>query len=103
MIAARNGYETVCPDLPGYGLTRVASSRMVDPLWVYCVSALIEAELARDGRPIVLFGVSLGGLLAEISFLLGFSEPSAFFRAFKRWTGRTPIEQRATLLAGAAR
>ncbi len=31
---------------------------------------------------------------AEISFLLGFSEPSAFFRAFKRWTGLTPLESR---------
>jgi AraC-like DNA-binding protein len=39
--------------------------------------------------------------VAEISFLLGFSEPSAFFRAFKRWTGLTPIERRATLHAGA--
>ena len=35
--------------------------------------------------------------LAEISFLLGFSEPSAFFRAFKRWTGLTPLEHRARL------
>ncbi|MCA9643741.1 MAG: AraC family transcriptional regulator [Myxococcales bacterium] len=32
---------------------------------------------------------------AEISFLLGFSEPSAFFRAFKRWTGVSPLESRA--------
>ncbi|HEY4175975.1 MAG TPA: AraC family transcriptional regulator [Kofleriaceae bacterium] len=32
--------------------------------------------------------------IAEISFLLGFSEPSAFFRAFKRWTGQTPVESR---------
>ena len=32
--------------------------------------------------------------ITEISFLLGFSEPSAFFRAFKRWTGLTPIEGR---------
>jgi AraC-like DNA-binding protein len=32
--------------------------------------------------------------IAEISFLLGFSEPSAFFRAFKRWSGTTPIESR---------
>jgi AraC-like DNA-binding protein len=33
--------------------------------------------------------------ISEISFLLGFSEPSAFFRAFKRWTGLTPLESRA--------
>jgi len=36
-----------------------------------------------------------GLAIAEISFLLGFSEPSAFFRAFKRWTGQTPVESRA--------
>lgn len=35
--------------------------------------------------------------LAEIAFLLGFSEPSAFFRAHKRWTGRTPSGVRATM------
>jgi alpha-beta hydrolase superfamily lysophospholipase len=64
VIARRHGYETVSPDLPGYGLTQVPRSRFVYPLWVDCVSALIDAELARDGRPVVLFGVSLGGLLA---------------------------------------
>lgn len=35
--------------------------------------------------------------LAEISGLLGFDETSAFFRAFKRWTGQTPSEYRASL------
>jgi AraC-like DNA-binding protein len=35
-----------------------------------------------------------GLAIAEISFLLGFSEPSAFFRAFKRWTGETPLAHR---------
>jgi AraC-like DNA-binding protein len=31
----------------------------------------------------------------EIAFGLGFSEPSAFHRAFKRWTGSTPREYQA--------
>jgi AraC-like DNA-binding protein len=38
-----------------------------------------------------------GLAIAEISFLLGFSEPSAFFRAFKRWTGETPLAHRQRL------
>ncbi|WP_417564921.1 AraC family transcriptional regulator [Marinobacter sp.] len=37
--------------------------------------------------------------LGEIAFLLGFSELSAFSRAFKRWTGTSPAEYRATHLA----
>ena len=33
--------------------------------------------------------------LAEIAFLLGFDEPSSFFRAFREWTGTTPQRCRA--------
>ncbi len=33
--------------------------------------------------------------IAEVAFLLGYSEPSAFHRAFKRWTGSTPAQVRA--------
>jgi AraC-like DNA-binding protein len=32
--------------------------------------------------------------LTEIAFLLGYSEVSAFNRAFKRWTGSTPMDYR---------
>jgi AraC-like DNA-binding protein len=37
--------------------------------------------------------------IAEIAFLLGFSEASAYFRAHKRWTGETPVESRQRLAA----
>jgi AraC-like DNA-binding protein len=32
--------------------------------------------------------------VAEVSWLVGFSEQSAFTRAFRRWTGRSPTEYR---------
>ena len=40
--------------------------------------------------------------LTEIAFLLGYSELSAFDRAFRRWTGSTPLAARR-VLRGAAR
>lgn len=33
--------------------------------------------------------------ITEITYLLGFTEPSSFTRSFKRWTGNTPSQQRA--------
>lgn len=35
--------------------------------------------------------------LSEVAFLTGFSEQSAFNRALKRWTGRTPAQHRKLL------
>jgi AraC-like DNA-binding protein len=36
--------------------------------------------------------------LTEVAFLLGYSELSAFNRAFKRWTGSTPLDYQRKLL-----
>lgn len=41
----------------------------------------IALELLQNGTPLV-----------EITFFLGYSEPSAFYHAFKRWTGKTPLQ-----------
>lgn len=41
--------------------------------------------------------------LGEVAFFTGFSAQSAFTRAFKRWTGQTPLGYRRTARAGAAR
>ncbi len=36
----------------------------------------------------------------EVGFLLGFSEPSAFHRAYRRWTGKAPSAYRAKAVVG---
>jgi AraC-like DNA-binding protein len=38
--------------------------------------------------------------LAEVAFLLGFSDVTTFHRSFKRWTGRTPLEYRRACNGG---
>lgn len=54
-------------------------------------------ELVEDMRHrLALRYVEDGKLsIGEIAFLLGFSEPSAFLRAFRRWTGTSPGRLRA--------
>ena len=37
--------------------------------------------------------------IAEIAFVLGYSEPAAFHRSFRRWTGQTPLTFRRAAAA----
>ena len=49
-------------------------------------------EMRRD-RALVLLRAS-EMTVAEVGRRVGFSDPTAFFRAFRRWTGSTPASQR---------
>lgn len=60
---AKRGYEIIAIDMPGYGVTKVAKEATVKyDDWVQAGSDYIDAELARDNRPIVLYGLSAGGM-----------------------------------------
>lgn len=64
-LAAARGFDVQVPDLPGYGHTRVPSSRAIRyPDWVDCVTDLVWAAKAADPRPLVLVGASVGGMVA---------------------------------------
>jgi AraC-like DNA-binding protein len=56
-------------------------------------------ELLEESRRSIAVSYLADRKLAayEVSFLLGYAEPATFFRAFKRWTGKTPQEYRASL------
>lgn len=60
---AERGYETIAIDMPTYGITEVAPGTLVTyDDWVQIGSDLIDIELAKDDRPIVLYGLSAGGM-----------------------------------------
>jgi AraC-like DNA-binding protein len=69
----------------------------------------LQRQLQEDGTTLHALGDALRRELAmsylrepeiaiaEVAFLLGFSEASAFHRAFKRWSGITPTAYRRSL------
>jgi alpha-beta hydrolase superfamily lysophospholipase len=64
-LAAERGFDVLVPDLPGFGRTRVPSVRRVRYSdWVECATDLVLGEKSADPRPLVLFGGSMGGMLA---------------------------------------
>lgn len=64
-VAAGAGVDLLAPDLPLYGDTVVAHpSRVRYDDWVALLCDLVTAERTADPRPLVLFGASMGGMLA---------------------------------------
>jgi len=61
---AKREIETIAVDMPEYGVTKVGARKTVRyEDWVQAGSDLIDAELAKDDRPIFLYGLSAGGML----------------------------------------
>jgi len=58
-------------------------------------AALLD-EVRRERAELLLRDPRLA--VSEVAFVLGYSEPAAFFRSFRRWTGTTPKAYRATLV-----
>lgn len=64
--------------------------RRLEALGVSYRDLLEEARKEAAGRYITSSLLSI----AEVAFLVGYSEPAAFHRAFKRWYGMTPQQYR---------
>lgn len=63
--------DFLAPDLPGSGCTRRPAG-LTYRTWVDCALDLVRRERARDGRPVVLLGLSTGGRLAyDVAALAG--------------------------------
>lgn len=60
----QQGYSSIAPDLPGYGLSQVSDGLITYSHWIDCCVDLILEEYRKDARPFILFGLSLGGMLA---------------------------------------
>ena len=61
---SRLGYDVSAPDMPYVGATRTSHDWFAYNDWVQLVTGFIELISERDDRPVVLFGFSVGGMLA---------------------------------------
>ena len=63
--AVGDGIDVLAPDLPLYGDTLEPDPSAVRyDDWVDLLCDLVDAERAADPRPLILFGASMGGMLA---------------------------------------
>jgi alpha-beta hydrolase superfamily lysophospholipase len=65
---AQRGFETVALDNLGYGLTQLQPGTVPSyEDWVDLVVDFLAYEQSRDDRPIVLYGLSAGGMLTYVA------------------------------------
>jgi len=61
---SRAGFEVVAVDMPFYGMTDNREARIAYEDWVEIGAELVRSETEADGKPVVLYGLSAGGMLA---------------------------------------
>lgn len=76
------GFEAVAIDMPNYGMTQVARWTTVSyDDWVNVANEFIDHELENDPRPIVLYGLSAGGMLTYHAAVLNKKVKGAYSRS----------------------
>lgn len=64
-VAAAAGFRAVAPDLPGYGLTQAKPKRkVVYGDWRAIAAGTVGHVADQTGKPVVVLGLSMGGMLA---------------------------------------
>ncbi len=114
-LVAEQGVEVLSPDMPLYGHTEEPDPGAVRYRdWVDLLCDIMTEERRRDDRPIVLFGASMGGMLAYeaaartgdvaavlATCLLDMADPAALSAA-SRWKVNGRLSAASLRIAGAA-
>lgn len=96
---AKNGYSVIAPDNLGYGMTQVNQSSVKYHDWIELLSDLINEEIQRDGKPVVLYGLSAGGMIAyhatcknpKVKGIIGMTFLDARIFRVRKETGLIPL------------
>jgi AraC-like DNA-binding protein len=97
MMVEHLGETTVTPEIVARALAvsqRTLSRRLADEGTSF---RHILDDVRREFACALLHDRTLS--VADVAFFLGYSEPAAFNRSFRRWTGQTPRAFRSSKMA----